>query len=66
MLEYRGLWVRHFYPSDAEGIAAARSAGRRAGRALGVKIVTRQSDPALRADGQVVVIVYAEELEPDQ
>jgi hypothetical protein len=52
-------WVRLFDPDDTDGIAEARSAGRRAGRALGVKVATHQSDP--REDGQVVVIVTVNE-----
>ncbi|MBF9131404.1 hypothetical protein I0C86_20915, partial [Plantactinospora sp. S1510] len=38
-----------------------RSAGRKAGRQLGWKILTHQSDPARREDGHVVVIVAVEE-----
>jgi hypothetical protein len=54
-------WVRHFDPADTDGIAAARSAGRRAGRALGVKVVTHQSAPGDREDGRVVVVVAVNE-----
>jgi hypothetical protein len=54
-------WVRHFDPDDTDGIAVARSAGRRAGRALGVKVVSHQSDPRDREDGKVVVIVAVNE-----
>ena len=64
-LEIDRQWVRRFDPVDFDGIAKARSAGRRAGRALGVKIVTRQSDPARRKDGQVVVIVVVDQDETD-
>lgn len=66
-LETDRQWIRHFDPSDTDGIAAARSAGRRVGRALGVKVVTHQSDPQAREDGQVVVaVVIDEELDPAQ
>jgi hypothetical protein len=66
-LETDRQWIRHFDPTDTDGIAAARSAGRRAGRALGVKVVTHQSDPRKREDGQVVVaVVVDEELGPAQ
>ncbi|MFD9550307.1 hypothetical protein ACFWBG_23175 [Nocardia salmonicida] len=56
-LEIDWQWVKHFDPADVTGIAEARSAGRRAGRAMGLKIVTFASDPAKREDGRVVVIV---------
>jgi hypothetical protein len=60
-------WVRHFDPDDTDAIAAARSAGRRAGRALGVKVVTHQSDPRDREDGRgVVVVAVNEELSPTE
>jgi hypothetical protein len=56
-LEIDAQWVKHFDPTDVEGIAKARSAGRRAGRALRLKVITHQSSPEQREDERVVVIV---------
>ena len=53
-LEVDWEWARPFDPDDKAGIAQARAAGRRAGRALKLKVVTVQSDPS---DGAVVVVV---------
>ncbi|MBF9131408.1 hypothetical protein I0C86_20935 [Plantactinospora sp. S1510] len=60
-LEIDWQYIEHVEPSNAERIAAIRSAGRKAGRQLGWKILTHQSDPARREDGHVVVIVAVEE-----
>ncbi|HEY5858233.1 MAG TPA: hypothetical protein VIW24_30470 [Aldersonia sp.] len=61
-LEIDAQWIRYFDATAAEGIAAARSAGRRAGRALKVKVTTHQTPPAA---GQVVVIVAMREVAPE-
>lgn len=58
-LEIGGQFVRHVDPEDVDHIALIRSAGRQAGRILGWKVRTFQSDPSARADGKVVVIVAA-------
>ncbi len=60
-LEISSQFVRHADPSDADYIALIRSAGRRAGRMLGWKVATFQTDPDLRADRKVVVVVVATE-----
>ncbi|WP_133116302.1 hypothetical protein [Amycolatopsis antarctica] len=56
-LEVDAQWVRHFDPTDLVGIAESRAAGRRAGRALKLKVVTVESDSAAREDGRGVVVV---------
>jgi hypothetical protein len=56
-LEIDWQYVEHVEAWNADRIAEVRSAGRKAGRLLGFKVVTRQSDPALREDNRVVVIV---------
>ena len=61
-LEIDAQWTRYFDATAAEDIAAARSAGRRAGRALKVKVTTHQTPPAA---GQVVVIVAMREVAPE-
>lgn len=60
-LEIDRQYITDCLPSEAERIAAIRSAGRKAGRQLGLKIVTHQTDPAQRNDGRVVVLVIANE-----
>ncbi|QUQ68978.1 hypothetical protein [Kutzneria sp. CA-103260] len=61
-LEVDWEWTRHFDPDDKEGIAGARAAGRRAGRALKLKITTVAS---ASKDGRVVVIVAInQEMDP--
>jgi hypothetical protein len=60
-LEIDWQYVKHVEAWDTEQIAAIRSAGRRAGRHLGYKIMTHQSDPSRREDGRVVVIVAVRE-----
>ncbi|MEV5652942.1 hypothetical protein AB0L57_32225 [Nocardia sp. NPDC052254] len=66
-IEIDRQWVMHFDPSDIEEIAEARSARRRAGRALGVKIITHQRGSALRKDGKVVVVaVNQDETDPEE
>src|ERR1700733_4507856 len=44
-LEVDWQYVRRFEAADTEKIAEVRAAGRRAGRLLGYKIMTRQSAP---------------------
>jgi hypothetical protein len=56
-LEIDWQYVEHVEAWNTELIAEIRSAGRKAGRLLGYKVVTRQSDPDLREDNRVVVIV---------
>ncbi|WP_129669019.1 hypothetical protein [Phytoactinopolyspora endophytica] len=60
-LEVDWQYVEHVDALNEERIAEIRSAGRRAGRLLGYKIVTHQSDPGQRKDGRVVVIVAVRE-----
>lgn len=57
-----------FYPDQTEQIARFRSCGRKAGRRLGWKVRTFQSNPAARSDDRVVVMVVpvAEELPADE
>lgn len=57
-------YVEHVDPSNLERIAALRSAGRKAGRLLGWKVRTFQTDPDRRVDGKVVVWVVVEESTP--
>ena len=52
--------VRHFEAWDEDGIAQFRRVGRRAVRQLGHRALTRESDPAKREDGRVVVVVLAD------
>jgi hypothetical protein len=56
-LEIDWQYVEYVEAWNTERIAQVRAAGRKAGRVLGFKVVTRQSDPALREDNRVVVIV---------
>jgi hypothetical protein len=58
-LELDWQYVRRIEAWDAEKIAAIRFAGRKAGRLLGYKIVTRQSEP--NEENRVVVIVAVRE-----
>jgi hypothetical protein len=58
-LEVDWQYVRRITASDAAQIAAVRSAGRRAGRLLGYKIVTRQSEP--NEQNRVLVVVAVRE-----
>ncbi|WP_152521353.1 hypothetical protein [Amycolatopsis decaplanina] len=51
-------------PTNVDGIAEARAAGRRAGRELQLKIVTFQSKPEDRDDGRVFVIVAVNQEPP--
>ncbi|WP_225727948.1 MULTISPECIES: hypothetical protein [unclassified Nocardia] len=65
-LEMNLEWRRSFDPTDVDGIAEARRSCRRAGRALGFRIATHQSDPALREDGRVVVsVVVTQGMDPE-
>lgn len=56
-LEIDWQYVAHLDATDAATIARLRSAGRKAGRRLGVKVRTFQSDPGKRDDAKVVVII---------
>lgn len=60
-LEVDWQYYEHLPPEATERIAAIRSAGRKAGRLLGWKVVTHQTDPSEREDGLVVVIVVVRE-----
>jgi len=64
-LEISAQYIEHVDPQDVEHIALIRSAGRKAGRLLGWKIHTFQTDPALREDKKVVVIVAVEQSTPE-
>ncbi|MFJ4649703.1 hypothetical protein ACIP5Y_00350 [Nocardia sp. NPDC088792] len=58
-------WIRLFDAADIVGIAEARSAGRKAGRSLKMKVATFHTDPRRRADGLVAVIVTMNQEEND-
>jgi hypothetical protein len=58
-LEVDWQYVRRIEAWDTERIAAVRASGRRAGRLLGYKIVTRQSAPD--AEDRVTVVVAVRE-----
>lgn len=58
-LEVDWQYVRRFEAGDAEKIAEVRAAGRRAGRLLGYKIMTRQSAP--NEHNRVTVVVTVRE-----
>jgi hypothetical protein len=58
-LEVDWQYVRRIEAWDTEQIATVRAAGRRAGRLLGYKIATRQSEP--NEENRVVVIVAVRE-----
>jgi hypothetical protein len=58
-LEVDWQYVRRIEAWDADQIAAVRSAGRKAGRLLGYKIATRQSEPT--EENRVIVIVAVRE-----
>jgi uncharacterized NAD(P)/FAD-binding protein YdhS len=58
-LEVDWQYVRRIEAWDTEQIATVRAAGRRAGRLLGYKIATRQSEPS--EENRVVVIVAVRE-----
>ncbi|MEU6860907.1 hypothetical protein AB0B28_18780 [Glycomyces sp. NPDC046736] len=60
-LEVDWQYVEHVDAQNKDRIKEVRSAGRKAGRLLGYKIVTTQSDPSRREDRRVVVIVAVEE-----
>ena len=55
-LEVDWVYAEHCDPTDTEPIAAIRSACRAAGRRLGWKVRTGQSDPRKRKDGKAVVL----------
>jgi hypothetical protein len=58
-LEIDSQYVVHIEAWDTERVAEVRSAGRRAGRLLGWKIRTFQSEP--NDDGRLVVVVMIHE-----
>ncbi|HUZ25453.1 MAG TPA: hypothetical protein VMV07_16985 [Streptosporangiaceae bacterium] len=58
-LEVDWQYVRRIEAWDTEQVATIRAAGRRAGRLLGYKIATRQSEP--NEENRVVVIVVVRE-----
>jgi hypothetical protein len=58
-LEVDWQYVRRIEAWDIERIATIRAAGRRAGRLLGYKIATRQSEPD--EENRVVVVVAVRE-----
>lgn len=60
-LELDWQYVEYVEAWDTDRIAEVRATGRKAGRMLGYKIMTRQSDPARRRDGRVVVSVAVRE-----
>jgi hypothetical protein len=62
-LEMDAQYIEHVGAWDSERIAQVRSAGRRAGRLLGWKIQTFQSEPT--DEGRVAVVVIVREW-PDE
>jgi hypothetical protein len=56
-LRASGQCVRHFQPNEIAKIDQFRDLGRRAGRQLGWKVRTAQSDPPHPPDGAVVVFI---------
>jgi hypothetical protein len=58
-LEVDWQYVRRIEAWDTDQIAAVRAAGRRAGRLLGYKIATRQSEP--NEENRVLVVVAVRE-----
>jgi hypothetical protein len=60
-LKIEWQYVRHFDGDQADDIMAVRRAGRAAGELLGRSVRTFRSDPDLRADHKVVVIVYIDD-----
>lgn len=56
-LELDHQYVKRIEAWDAEHIAAARSAGRKAGRLLGWKIITHQTEPDDENRVTVIVVV---------
>ncbi|MFB8277837.1 hypothetical protein [Nocardia colli] len=65
-LEMNLQWRRLFDPADVDGIAEARKACRRAGREIGYKVATHQSNPARRKDGLVMVsVVVNQDVDPE-
>lgn len=63
-LEVDWQYVCRFEARDTEQIAAVRSAGRKAGRMLGYKILTRQSEP--NEANRVTVVVAVREPPSDE
>lgn len=65
-LEIDHQYMRFFLPQDSDDIARVRRLGRKAGRTLGWKIRTMQTNPAARDDGKVVVLVTVIESTPEE
>ncbi|MGU3500890.1 hypothetical protein ACLBYA_19005 [Mycobacterium sp. C31M] len=63
-LKERSQYDCDFNEEDVEEIAKVRGLGRRAGRSLGWKVRTFQTDPAQRTDRRVRVIVAVTESSP--
>lgn len=63
-LQVDGQWVGHFDADDRDGIAHARAAARKAGRALKIRVRTVQTDPNKRDDHKVVVVALVNEEPP--
>jgi hypothetical protein len=64
-LEIDGQYVEHVEPWDTERISEVRSAGRKAGRLLGWKIITHKSK-RLTDENRVVVIVTIRDYPDDE
>lgn len=60
-LEIDWQYVAHVPAADTGRIAEIRAAGRAAGRRLGYKVMTMQTDPEDRDDGLVVVLAVVRE-----
>lgn len=65
-LEIDHQYVAHLGHDQTEQIALVRSLGRKAGRYLGWKVRTFQTDPEKRDDRKVVVIVAVVESTPEE
>ena len=65
-LEIDHQFVAHFDPSQVEEIKLTRTLSRRAGRELGWKVRTIETDAQRRADGKVVVVVVVVESTPEE
>lgn len=65
-LEIDHQYVTHLEPAEIERIALVRSLGRKAGRQLGWRVRTFQSDPGRREDRKVVVVVAVVESSPEE
>jgi len=59
-------FIEHVNPDELGRIKQIRDLGRRAGREIGWKIRTIQTDPERRADGKVVVGIVVVESTPEE